>query len=175
MPAPVTGETLRTGTPDGTLGARIFDIPLQENSSYKAVAGIHLSDQVAAVVSPDRSALSADDTTTTDMSAGASGFALASGTGLVPIYNRGALAVWCTFASGVGVGAAVIEPVFYDASGTPLFVGEQLSFAAKTQRVTSSGNYMSQVQLCDTYGASKYRLFTRSKGSGNVDVYGHPI
>ena len=113
----------------------------------------------------------ADDTGTTDMST--ADFAGASGANLLAVNNRGALVVWCEFADPAG--SATVEVVFYDDADAPLFVSEQVSFVAKSQRMAAAGDYLSQAQLVDTYGASQYRPFLRTKGTGNVDIYAHPV
>lgn len=171
MSAPTALDSARTGTPDGTNGVKIPTVLMQEDGTLEAPGGVILSGAIAAAPSADRSGLTADDTGTTDMST--AGFAGSSGANLFSVHNRGALVVWCEFANSAGT--ATVEVVFYDSSNNPLFVSEQLTFAAKTQRVSASGDYLSQVQMIDTYGASKYRPFLRAKGTGNVDVFGQPI
>ncbi len=171
MSAPTALDSARTGTPDGSAGVQIPTVLMQENSAFEAPGGVALSDRIPAGPTADRAAVSSNDTATTDMST--AGFAGSSGANLSAVNNRGALVVWCEFANSAG--SATVEVVFYDASNNPLFVSEQLTFAAKSQRVSSSGDYMSQVQMIDTYGASKYRPFVRSLGTGNVDVFGQPV
>ena len=171
MPAPATLGTARTGTPDGSTGLLIADITAQEGGSKLLPLGIAGSDRIADAVAADRSALSADDSATVDMSTTA--FAGSAGANLVAVNNRGALVIWCLFANSAG--SATVEIVFYDSANNPLFVSEQLTFTAKTQRVSASGSYLSQAQIIDSRGASKYRPFLRTKGTGNVDIVSQPI
>lgn len=171
MAAPTALDSARTGTPDGTSGVKIPTVLMQEDSTFEAPAGISLSDRIASGPTADRSAVSADDTGTTDMSTTA--FAGTAGANLAAINNRGSLVVWCEFANSAG--SATVEIVFYDAADAPMFVSEAVSFTAKTQRVSASGDYMSTPQLVDTYGASQYRPFLRAKGTGNVDIFAQPI
>lgn len=168
MPAPPALSSVRTGTPDNSTGIQIADIASQEDANIKAPGGICLSDRIASGPSADRSALSGDDSATTDVSSADFG-----STGLVAINNRPSIVVWCTFPNAAG--GALVELVFYDAAGAPLFVSEQLTFTAKTQRLSASGDYTSQPQLIDSYGASKFRPFLRSKGTGNVNIFAQPI
>lgn len=171
MPAPTTLDTIRTGTPDNADGITLAQISAQESATKEIVAGVSLSDRIADAPSADRSGLSGNDAATTDMSTAS--FAGSSGANLLAINNRGALVVWCEFANSAGL--AVVEIIFYDNANNPLFVSEQLYFSAKTNRVSASGDYMSQAQIIDTYGASKYRPFLRTIGTGNVDIFAHPI
>lgn len=171
MSAPTALDSARTGTPDGINGIKIPTVLMQEDNTFEAPGGVALSDRIPAGPTADRAAVSSNDTATTDMST--AGFAGSSGANLLAVNNRGALVVWCEFANAAG--SATVEIVFYDGSNNPLFVSEQLTFTAKTQRVSASGDYLSQVQMVDTYGASKYRPFVRSIGTGNVDVFGQPI
>lgn len=171
MTAPTSLSAARTGTPDGTDGLQLAELPSQEDSNKIIVGGVSLSDRIAAGLSADRAGLSSDDTGTTDMSTTA--FAGGSGANLIATNNRGALIVWCEFANAAG--SAIVEIVFYDSSNNPLFVSEQLTFGAKTQRKAAAGDYLSQAQVIDTYGASKYRPFLRSKGTGDVDIYAQPV
>lgn len=171
MSAATALDNARTGTPDGSGGIKIPTVLMQEDSSLEAPAGVVMSDRIAAGASAQRSGLSADDTGTTDMSTTV--FAGGSGANLEAINNHGAVVVWCTFANAAG--SATVEVAFYDSSNNPLFVSEQLAFTALTNRLAAAGNYMSRPQMVDSYGASKYRCFLRAKGTGNVDIYGHPI
>src|SRR5262245_11417969 len=127
MPAPTSLSAARTGTPDGSNGLQLAEIPSQEDSNKLLIGGFSVSDRIAAGPSPDRSGLSADDTGTTDMSTTA--FAGSSGANLTAINNRGAVVVWCEFPNSAG--SATVELVFYDSSNNPLFVSEQLFFSAK--------------------------------------------
>lgn len=162
--------SIRTGTPDGTSGEKIASFALQEDGSIEAPAGIALSQQIANGPSAHRSGLSSDDTGTTDMSS--AGF---SSSGLKALNNAASLVVWCEFANSAG--SATVVPIFYDGAGTPapLFVGPELSFTAKTQRVSSGGDYMSLPQLCDTYGAKNVKCYLLVKGTGNVDIFAEAI
>lgn len=171
MSAPTSLDSARTGSPDNSNGIKIATVVSQEDNTIEIPGGVALSARIAAAPSADRSAVSSNDTATTDMST--SGFAGASGANLFAINNCGSLVVWCEFANSAG--SATVEIVYYDSSNNPLFVSEQIAFAAKTQRVSSAGDYMSQVQVIDTYGASKYRPFVRVIGTGNVDVFAQPI
>jgi hypothetical protein len=164
-------DSARTGTPDATNGIKIPTVLMQEDSSFEAPGGIALSDRIAAGPSAQRSGLSSDDTATTDMST--VGFAGTSGANLEAINNRGALVVWCEFANSAG--SAVVRVVYYDSSNNPLFVGPALPFSALAQRVSASGDYMSEPQIVESYGASKYRCFLQAKGTGNVDIFAHPL
>lgn len=170
MPAPTALESITTSDPGGS-GEKIANISSQEDGTIEIVGGVSFSDRIAAAPSADRSGLTGDDSGTVDMSTTA--FAGTAGANLTAINNRGALAVWCEFTNVAG--EATVEVVFYDNSNNPLFVSEALSFTAKTQRVSATGDYMSQAQLVDTYGASKYRAFLRTLGAGNVDIFAHPI
>lgn len=171
MSAPTALDSARTGTPDTSNGVKIPTVLMQEDSSFEAPGGVALSDRLAAGLSAQRSALSSDDTATTDMSTTA--FAGTSGANLEAINNRGALVIWCEFANAAG--AATVRVVYYDSSNNPLFVGPALPFSALTHRVSAAGDYMSEPQIVESYGASKYRCYLQSKGTGNVDVFGHPL
>ena len=171
MSAPTALDSARTGTPDGTNGIKIPTVLLQEDSSFEAPGGIALSDRLGAGLSAQRSALSSDDTATTDMSTVA--FAGTSGANLEAINNRGAIVVWCEFANSAG--AASVRVVYYDGSNNPLFGGPALTFTALTQRVSASGDYMSEPAIVESFGASKFRCFLASKGTGNVDIFAHPL
>jgi len=170
MPAPSSLSADRTGTPDGSLGIQLADVASQEDGNKKIVSGLSLSDRIASGISADRSNLAAIDSNT-DMST--ADFAGAAGANLLAVNNRGALAVWCNFYNAAG--SAVVEIIFYDSANNPLFISEQLAFTAKTRRLSSIGNYMSQVQIIDTCGASKYRPLLKTIGTGNVDIYAHPL
>lgn len=171
MSAPTALDNARTGTPDGSAGVQIPTVLMQQDSAFEAPCGVALSDRLPAGMSPDRAGLSANDVATVDMST--AGFAGSAGANLSNINNRGALVVWCEFANAAG--SATVEAVFYDDSNNPLFVSEQMSFSALTNRVSSSGDFMSRPQMIDTFGASKYRLFLRAIGTGNVDLFAQPI
>lgn len=170
MPAPTALDTVRTGTPDGSNGIKVPSFQTQEDSTIETPGGFALSDRIADGPSPDRAAVSAVDTAT-DMSTTV--FAGSSGANLVAINNRGALVVWCEFANAAG--SAVIRMVYYDAANNPLFLGPPLTFAALTQRVSASGDYMSEVQIVESYGASKFRAYLATIGTGNVDIFTRPI
>lgn len=168
MSSPTALETIRTGTPDGTNGLLIANISSQEGATTEIPGGVMLSDRIANGPSAHRSGIAADDTAT-DMSS--AGF---SSSGLDNINNRGALVIWCEFASGTGT--AVVRPVFFDAAATPapLFLGPVLTFVASDKRVSNSGDYMSEAQIVETYGASKYKVYVESR-TGTIDVFAHPI
>jgi len=170
MSAPTALDNARTGTPDGTNGVQIPTVVVQEGT-LEAPCGISLSDRIASGPTAQRAAVSGADTATTDMST--SGFAGSGGANLDAINNRGALAVWCEFANAAG--SATVRVVYYDAADAPLFVGPALSFAATTLRVSSAGDYLSEPQLVETYGASQYRCYVTALGTGNVDVFAHPL
>lgn len=170
MSAPTALETIRTGAPDNSTGLLIANISAQESATTEIPAGVALSDRIAAAPSAHRAAMSAIDSAT-DMST--VGFAGTSGANLDAINNRGAIVIWCEFANTAG--AAGVRVVYYDSSNNPLFVGPILSFAALAQRVSASGDYMSTPQLVDSYGASKFRCFLATIGTGNVDIFAHPI
>ena len=170
MAAPTALDNARTGTPDGTNGVQIPTIVVQEGT-FEAPCGISLSDRIAAAPSAQRAGLTGDDTATTDMST--AGFAGTAGANLEAINNRGAIVVWCEFANSAG--SATVRVAYYDSSNNPLFVGPALSFAALAQRVSASGDYMSEPQIVESYGASKYRCYLVAKGTGNVDIFAHPV
>lgn len=170
MSAPTALDNARTGTPDATNGVQIATVVAQEGT-IEIPGGIAFSDRIAAAPSAQRAGLTGDDTATTDMSTTA--FAGSSGANLEAINNRGAIAVWCEFANSAG--SATVRVVYYDTSNNPLFVGSALSFSALAQRVSASGDYMSEPQVVESYGASKYRCFLQAKGTGNVDIFAHPL
>lgn len=170
MPAPTALDSAKTSTPDAVDGIEIATVVAQ--TGIKEIpAGVMLTDRIADAPAADRSGLSADDTGTTDMST--VGFAGTAGANLFAVNNRGALVVWCEFANSAG--SCTVEVVYYDSADNPLFVSRQLTFTALTQRVSASGDYMSNPQLLDTYGASQYRPYLKVKGTGNVDIFAHPI
>lgn len=171
MPGPPALDNARTGTPDGSAGIQLATIVSQENGSIEIPGGVLFSTRIASSPSADRAGMTGDDTGTTDMST--SGFAGSSGANLANINNCGALVVWCEFANAAG--AATVEIVFYTAANVPLFVSKQLTFTVLTQRVSASGDYMSNPQIIDTMGASKYRPYLRAKGTGDVDIFGQPV
>lgn len=168
MSSPTALETIRTGTPDGSNGLLLVNISSQESASAEIPGGVAFSDRIANGPSAHRATVTTADTAT-DMSSSAF-----SSSGLDNVNNRGALVVWVEFASSTG--SAVVRPVFYDAAGTPapLFLGPVLTFVASDKRVSSSGDYMSEAQIVDTYGASKYKVYVEAQ-SGNIDVFAHPI
>lgn len=168
MSSPTALETIRTGTPDGTNGLLIANISSQEGATTEIPGGVMLSDRIANGPSAHRSAVTAADSAT-DMSS--AGF---SSSGLDNVNNRGAVVVWCEFAASTG--SAVVRPVFYDAAGTPapLNLGPVLTFVASDKRVSSGGDYMSEAQIVDTYGASKFKVYVEAV-SGTTDVFAHPI
>jgi hypothetical protein len=170
MPAPTALDNARTSTPDNSNGIQLATIVAQEGT-LEIPAGVMLSTRIPSGISPDRSGLSADDTSVTDMST--VGFAGTAGANLLPINNCGALSVWCEFANSAG--SATVKIVFYDAANNPLFISRLLTFSAATVRVSAAGDYMSAAQLVDTCGASKYRPYLKVKGTGNVDIFANPI
>lgn len=170
MPAPTALDSAKTGTPDASDGIEIATVVAQTGTK-EIPAGVMLTDRIADAPSADRSGLTGDDTGTTDMSTVA--FAGASGGNLFAVNNRGALVVWCEFANSAGSGT--VEIVFYDSADNPLFISKQLTFTALPQRVSASGDYMSNPQIIDTYGASQYRPYLKVKGTGNVDIFAHPV
>jgi hypothetical protein len=170
MPAPPALDNARTGTPDGSSGIQIATVVVQEGT-FEAPAGIALTDRLAAGLTPDRNDISAVDTAT-DMST--TDFAGSSGANLFAINNRGAIVVWCTFDDAVA--SATVRLIYYDGSNNPLFVGPPLTFTALAQRISSSGHYMTEPQIVESYGASKCRPYLVTLGSGNVaDIFAHPI
>jgi len=173
MAAPTALETIRTGTPDGTSGIQIANISAQESATTEIPAGLALSDRIASSLSPDRDNLTAHESSTVDMST--SGFAGTSGANLAAINNRGAIVVWCTFEANTD--SATVRIVYYDAANAPLFVGPALSFTPQAQRLSASGHYMSEPQIVESYGASKYRPYLAAKGdaTNDVDIYSHPV
>lgn len=171
MPSPVATESVRTGTPDASGGIQVANISSQESSAREILAGVAFSDRIADAPAADRSGLTADDSATVDMST--VGFAGSVGANLFAINNRGALVVWCEFANAGG--AATVQIVYYDAANNPLFVGPPMSFNASAQRVAAAGDYLSQPVMAETYGASKYRPYLKTKGTGNVDIFAHPV
>ena len=167
MPAPTALEVISTGSTT----TNVANLSSQEGATTELPVGVSLSDRIGAAPAADRAALAADDTATTDMST--VGFAGAAGANLFNINNRGALAVWCEFPNAAG--SATVRIIYYDSSDNPLFVGEALTFAALAQRVSAAGDYMSEPRLVDSYGASQYRPYLSVKGTGNVDIFAHPI
>lgn len=173
MSNPTALETIRTGTPDASNGLLIANISSQESATTEIPGGFALSDRIADAPSPDRDNATGNDTATTDMST--AGFAGTSGANLKNINNRGALVVWCSFEASTD--SATIRVVYYDAADNPLFVGPPLVFTPLAQRLSSSGHYMSEPQIVETYGASQYRPYIAAKGDAvnDVDVYCWPI
>jgi len=173
MPAPTNLDVARTGTPDGTNGIQIPTVLMQQNSAYEAPGGIALSDRIADSVSADRTAVVGNDSATTDMST--AGFAGSAGANLSAINNRGAMAAWCTFEASTT--SVTIRMIYYDSANNPLFIGPILTFAAAPQRIAAAGHYMSEVQLIETYGASKVRPYvvTHSDATNDVSIFVHPL
>lgn len=168
MPTPTALDNARTSTPDGTNGIQIATVVAQEGT-IEIPGGVLLSTRLGANTSADRSGVTADSTA--DMDA-ADGF---GSTGLISINNCGALVVYCKFDTAGA--SATIEVVFYDGHTTavPLFVSKQLTFAALSQRVNEAGDYLSNPQIIDSYGASKCRPYVKSLSAGTVDVWCAPV
>lgn len=164
MPAPTT---LDSKNPHSDMTATI----VAQEGLVEIPTGVLLSARIPSSIAADRAGLTADDTATTDMST--AGFAGTAGANLFAVNNCGAMSVWCEFANAAG--SATVEIVFYDAADAPLFVSKQLTFTALTQRVSASGDYMTNPQLIDTCGASQYRPYLKVKGTGNLDIFANPI
>lgn len=173
MSAATALETIRTGTPDGSNGLLIANISSQESATTEIPCGLALSDRVPQDPTAERNPATTADSAT-DMSDAASGFA--NGVTLSAINNRGAIVVWCTFEASTD--SATIRVIYYDAGGDPLFVGPALSFVPLAGfKETSSGPYLSEPQIVESYGASKFRPYIAAKGDSTNDlfVYAHPI
>lgn len=171
MAAPTAFESITTGDP-GASGEKIANISSQEDASIEIVGGFALSDRIPQDPSAERAVTAAD--TATDMSDAASGFA--NGVTLSAINNRGALVVWCTFEATTD--SATIRIVYYDAGGDPLFVGPGLSFVPLSGfHETDAGVHLSEPQIVESYGASKFRPYVAAKGdaTNDLNVYVHPI
>lgn len=171
MPAPTGLESITTGDP-GASGEKVANISSQEDATIEIPGGFALSDRIADGPTVDRDNATAADSAT-DMST--ADFAGTNGANLKAVYNRGAIAVWCTFEANTD--SATIRLVMYDSADAPLFLSPAMTFTPLAQRLSSSGHYMSEVQLCDSYGASQFRPYITAKGdaTNDVDVFAHPI
>jgi len=170
MPDPVGFDSARTGAPDGTTGIFIPTILAMESTSLEIPTGIALTDVVTNTVLAHRAGIAGPDTAT-DMSSAGFG-----NTGTALTNNRGALVVWCEFGSSTA--AALLTPVFYDnaAAQAPTALGLQMYFPANAAfRVSSGNDYMTAVQITDTYGFRRYKMYVNSLTNGSVDVFAAAI
>lgn len=173
MPAPSDFGSLRTGTPDATNGLLLAKVGAQQGGSVEIPVGIAASQQIGDSPTPDRDDTTAADSKT-DMSATTTtGFI--DGVTLPTAKNAGAIALWATFATSTD--AITVRMAYYDGSNNPLFMGPSYTITPLSgHRLSASGHYMSEVQLLESYGAKKFRPYIVSRvGSGNVDVFAHPL
>lgn len=159
----------KTGTPDGTNGISIAMQDSQADTAEKLPAGLAVSDMIANGPTAHRSAVAAADSDT-DMSSagfGSSGQKLSD--------NRGAIPIWCEFSSAGAT--ATVRLVYYDNAGTkaPMVIGPLLTFTATSKRVSAAGDYMTEIQMVESYGFAAFKVFIESISAGNVDVFAEPI
>lgn len=178
LPRPL--DSAQTGTPDAATGIQLATVVLASSTTIEIPTGVMLSDQIPTVLtmSPHRACMTTTDTNLDMVGFGSSNL---GGSTAEAIYNRGALRVWCEFASSCG--RASVRPIWFDAQSTPQPVGHgsALTFAALElftgTGLSSCGDKLSQPVLVDTVGSAvfKLRLESLTNSSDGVDVYGVPI
>ena len=162
MPTKTALDNARTGTPDGTLGIPIATLAAQEGGSIEIPGTFLLSDRIPDAPTADKNPATAADTATDMSSAG-------YGTSLVAVNNAGALSIFCSFENSAE--SITLRVIFYDSAGNPLFVSELLTFTPLVGfRLSASGHYMTEAQLVDTKGASKFKPYIVSKTNAIDDV-----
>lgn len=175
MSDPTALDSARTGTPDAATGTALATVVSSESASVEIPTGIALSDAVANAIGAHRAGLTAADATVKLIDFGA------SSCGTESVNNRGAIALWMTFASSCG--SATVSPIYYDAQSTPqpLAVGAQLTFAALDLRgasgFTSCGDPTTRLQMVDSMGARKFkvRLDSLTNSADGASIWAVPI
>lgn len=154
MSNPTDLDFARSSTPDDTLGTRVASIVSNGTGGEEIVGDVLLSDVLPNQPSQHRAA-GTSEPTVVDMST--VGFGAA---GQERTLNRGAMVVWVDFDTP---GASLlVTPVFYDDNNTPQALGPQLSFVAANKRRAAAGSYMTQMQIIDTAGFRRFKMYRDS-------------
>lgn len=174
MPAPTALDNAQTGTPDTSLGTKLATIVSAESTQIEVPGGITMTDHIASALGTHRSAVTGADSCYINLQDFGS-----TPTSAELINNHGALAVWAQFVSSSG--RMTVSPLFYDNQTTPYptTFGPQIGLAPVgfQATTTSGGKFLTRIQLVDTYGFRRFKIFVdaMTNSTGGVDIYAVPV